>query len=140
MMQNKSVLPYAIIAILSILVIACAIHNLMKVQGQGQQEEDDECIMGPNSISENSPLYPDAERRAEIKDYIDENKDDLNIPVYYDNEIVLCGIAMSVQQQEKEQGKIFDDEQLDSYIFIDVAKRQKDGMEKIMSDPERYLK
>jgi|SRR5918996_4440236 hypothetical protein len=126
-----------------VVVVVVAMGLLFVIQDLYAQEEE-ECILGPSSWTDsmkstNPEGYQDAIRIDEIKEYIDENKDDLYIPDYYDDDFILCGVAMSVQQEEKKQGKVFDEGLLESYVFIEVKRMEKDGMDKIMSEPEKYL-
>ena len=76
-------------------------------------QEDDECMFGPGGLKEiidtmPNPdptfieMYNDAVRQEEIKEYIDDNIDDLNVPDWMqDSNIIICGITNDVQERER---------------------------------------
>jgi hypothetical protein len=131
---------------LAIMVIGCFINNF--VRGESQQGQDDECINGPNSLLEFDEVakgvgmeshvtdeqYNDAVRQDEIKIFIDENKEDLEIPIWLDTKIILCGIADDVQQKEKELGKTFEGKELESHIKIETMKTSVNALDSYVSE------
>lgn len=77
----------------------CMLYGFYRtlVEGKGKGNTDPQILEG----------YSDAVRTKEIKAYIDNNKDALGFPDYFDDDMIVCGIADEVVKNEKARGTQF---------------------------------
>lgn len=109
----------------------------------------EECFMGPGKwkeLMERNPTtqvfkenYENSLRSYEIKQYIDDNRDDLGVPDYFDEDIILCGIGDDVAEKERATGTQYTGEQLDTSIKLALMSKMGDAASRLLENPDQYM-
>ncbi|MGC1134978.1 MAG: transposase [Nitrososphaeraceae archaeon] len=78
-------------------------------------------------------------RVKEVKEYIDDNKDELGLPDFSHNDIVKCGIASNLVDKEVTEGTTFEGEDLDTNLKLLIIKQSGDAATRLLENPDEYL-